>query len=128
MSGHTIKNLREVEDSAVKFGFSPDLEARFAREALGFEHHGLSLQGLAPGKRQPFAHRHGRDEEVYVVVEGGGRVLVGDEVAEVRRWDAIRVAPRTVRAFEAGPDGITLLAFGAHGIGDAEQVPADWPD
>ena len=128
MSGHTIKNLLEVEDSAAKFGFSPDMEARFARKDLGFEDHGISYQRLAPGVKQPFAHRHGDAEEVYVVVAGSGRVKVGDEIADVRQWDAIRVAPQTVRAFAAGPDGITFLAFGAHGTGDAEQLPAEWPD
>jgi uncharacterized cupin superfamily protein len=127
-SGHTIKNLLEVEDSAAKYGFSPAMEARFARKELGFEHHGLSYQRLAPGEKQPFAHRHGEAEEVYVVVAGSGRVKVGDEIAEVRQWDAIRVAPQTVRAFAGGPDGITYLAFGAHGTGDTEQLPAEWPD
>ena len=128
MSGHTIKNLREVEDSAVKFGFSPDMEARFARKDLEFEDHGLSFQRLAPNVKQPFAHRHVDAEEVYVIVEGSGRVKLDDEIAELRQWDAIRVAPQTVRAFAAGPDGITLLAFGAHGLTDAEQLPADWPE
>jgi uncharacterized cupin superfamily protein len=127
-SGHTIKNLLEVEDSAAKFGFSPDMEARFARKDLGFEDHGISYQRLAPGVKQPFAHRHGDAEEVYVVVAGSGRVKVGGEITDIRQWDAIRVAPQTVRAFAAGPDGITFLAFGAHGTGDAEQLPAEWPD
>ena len=128
MSSHTIKNLLDVEDSAAKFGFSPAMEARFAREQLGFEDHGISYQRLAPGEKQPFAHRHGDAEEVYVVVAGSGRVKVGDEIAEIGQWDAIRVAPETVRAFAAGPDGITFLAFGAHGTGDAEQLPAEWPE
>jgi mannose-6-phosphate isomerase-like protein (cupin superfamily) len=128
MSGHTIKNLLDVEDSAAKFGFSPDMEARFARKDLGFEDHGISYQRLAPGVKQPFAHRHGDAEEVYVVVAGSGRVKVGGEITDIRQWDAIRVAPQTVRAFAAGPDGITFLAFGAHGTGDAEQLPAEWPD
>jgi hypothetical protein len=103
MSGHTIKNLLDVEDSAAKFGFSPDMEARFARKDLGFEDHGISYQRLAPGVKQPFAHRHGDAEEVYVVVAGSGRVKVGGEITDIRQWDAIRVAPQTVRAFAARP-------------------------
>jgi len=128
MSGYTIKNLLDVEDSAVKFGFAPAMEARFAREDLGFEKHGLSLQRLAPNERQAFAHRHGEAEEVYVVVEGSGRVLLDGDVVEVRRWDAIRVAPGTVRSFAAGPEGIGYLAFGGHGLGDTEQLPPEWPE
>jgi hypothetical protein len=39
--------------------------------------------------------------------------------------DALRVAPGVVRAFEAGPDGIELLAFGPRHAGDGEII-ADW--
>jgi quercetin dioxygenase-like cupin family protein len=67
------------------------------------------------------------DEEVYVVLEGSGRVAVDDEVKEVRRLDAIRVAPGSVRAFEAGPEGLEFLAIGSHHAGDAELIPGFWP-
>jgi uncharacterized cupin superfamily protein len=126
MSGYTIKSLKEVEDQAVRFGHSPDLEARFPLDDLGGEQVGISYQRLAPGVRQPFAHRHGRDEEIYVVVEGSGQVRLDGETADLTRWDAVRVAPETVRAFEAGPDGLTLLAIGPYGTGDAQVLPADW--
>ncbi len=126
MSGYTIKSLKEVEDQAVKFGHSPDLEARFPREDLGGEQVGISYQRLAPGVRQPFAHRHGRDEEIYVVVEGSGQVRLDGETADLVRWDAVRVAPETVRSFAAGPEGLTLLAIGPYGSGDAQIQPADW--
>jgi uncharacterized cupin superfamily protein len=128
MTPHTIKNLKEVEDQAVKFGLSPDLEARFARGDLGCEGIGISYQRLAPGVRAPFSHRHRRDEEIYVVISGTGQMMLGDELVEVGPWDAIRVAPETVRAFAAGPDGIELIAFGTHTADDAEQLPPDWPD
>ena len=128
MPGYGIKNLKEVEDQAVKFGLSPQLESRFARDDLGCERTGLSYQRLAPGARQPFAHRHGEQEELYVVVGGGGRVTLDGETVEIRRWDAIRVAPETVRAFAAGPEGLEILAFGSHGTGDAELQPAPWAD
>jgi mannose-6-phosphate isomerase-like protein (cupin superfamily) len=128
MSGYTIKNLKDVEDAAVKFGLSPAMESRFARRDLGLEQVGLSYQRLAPDARQPFSHRHEQQEEVYVVTDGAGRVKVGDEVVELRRWDAVRVAPGTVRTFAAGPEGLELLAFGggAGGMGDAEQLPDAW--
>jgi uncharacterized cupin superfamily protein len=128
VAGYAIANLKTVEDSAVAGGFSPALEARFARVALGCEQTGISYQRLAPGERSPFFHRHGRDEEVYVVVSGSGRVRVGDDVAEVRRWDAVRVAPETVRGFAAGPDGLEFLAFGTHTDSDAQVVPAGGAD
>ena len=127
MPGYAVRNLKEVEDSAVKFGLSPQMESRFARQVLGAETLGLSYQRLAPNMRQPFGHRHSRQEEVYVILSGGGRVSLDDDVVEVRAWDAVRVAPETTRAFEAGPAGLELLAFGAHtDSGDVESVQGFW--
>jgi len=127
MTGYTIRNLKEVEDSAVKFGLSPQMESRFARTDLGAETLGLSYQRLAPSVRQPFGHRHGHQEEVYVVLSGGGRVSFDNEVVELRPWDAVRVAAETTRCFEAGPDGLELLAFGAHTVStDVETVQGFW--
>ncbi len=128
MPGYAITNLREVEDSAPKFGLSPTLEARFPRDALGFERIGLSHQRLAPNARQPFGHRHGQQEEVYVVVGGSGRVNLDGDLHELRAWDAVRVAPGTTRCFEAGPDGLEYLAFGMStgGVGDVESLPGWW--
>jgi uncharacterized cupin superfamily protein len=126
MSGYTVSNLKEVEDSAVAFGLSPDLEARFARDALGCEQTGLSYQRLAPGARSTFSHRHAADEEIYVVLSGGGSVRLDDDDVGVGRWDAVRVAPGTARSFAAGPDGLELLAFGTHRPDDVEMLPAPW--
>jgi uncharacterized cupin superfamily protein len=128
MPGFTKKNLRDdVDDQAAKHGFGPAFESRFPREGLGAEQTGLSFQRLAPGSRTPFAHRHEQAEEIYVVVGGGGRVLLGDEVVELRRLDAVRVEPATVRAFEAGDEGLEILVFGPHVAGDAAVQPAAWP-
>jgi hypothetical protein len=113
MSDYTIVNLREVEDSAPKFGLPPNLQARFPKHQLGCRIGAVSLMRLAPNSRSPFGHRHADQEGLYVIVDGGGRVKLGDEVVEVGRWDAIRVAPATTRAFEAGPDGLEYLAYGA---------------
>jgi mannose-6-phosphate isomerase-like protein (cupin superfamily) len=131
MSGFTVVNLRELEDSAPKFGHT-DHAARFARGALELEKTGLSLQKLPPGGRGPFAHTHADQEEIYVIVAGGGRVKAGDEIADVRQWDAIRVAPVVTRMFEAGDAGLEFVAFGAPstgGMGDAELVDGSefWP-
>jgi mannose-6-phosphate isomerase-like protein (cupin superfamily) len=130
MAGYTIKNLKEVEDSAPKFGMSPSLEARFARGEVGADQLGLSYQRLAPSSRMPFGHRHNEEEEVYVVVGGSGRVKLDDEIADVRQWDAVRVAPGTMRCFEGGPEGIEFVAFGARGLGndDVEMTPNWWSD
>lgn len=124
----TVKNLREAEDLAVKHGFSETQEARFPRGDLDAETTGLAYLVLRPGKRQPFAHRHNEAEEIYVVLSGGGRVRLDDEVLEVGAMDAIRIAPQVTRAFEAGEDGLELLVFGPRHDGDAEMVPDFWSD
>src|ERR687895_928870 len=126
VSGYTIKNLREdVEDVAVKHDLSPNLEARFAQRDLGSEQVGVSYQRLAPDFKQPFAHHHGEHEELYVVVGGGGRMRLGDELVELRRWDAVRVSPGTVRSLAAGPEGLEVLAIGPASSGDAKTAPPD---
>jgi uncharacterized cupin superfamily protein len=127
MADYTIRNLREVEDQAAKHGFGPAFQARFAREELGCEQHGLSLQRLAPGARSPFAHRHEKHEEIYVVVAGSGQVRLDDEIHDVRLLDAIRIAPPTVRAFTAGPQGLEVLVFGPRGGRDAQVHQPAWP-
>jgi len=127
MSDFTIENLRGVEDSAPKFGFDEIQEARFARGALDADATGLSYHRLKPGKRQGFGHRHVDAEEVYVVLSGSGRIRLGDEIREITALDAIRVAPDVVRAFEGGPDGLELIAFGPHHDGDGELLPDFWP-
>jgi mannose-6-phosphate isomerase-like protein (cupin superfamily) len=128
MSDYQIKNLREVEDMAVKHSFSDTQQARFPRQDLGAESTGLSYHVVRPGKRQAFAHRHQEAEEVNVVLSGSGRVKLDDEVVEIGTMDAIRIAPKVTRAFEAGPDGLELLVFGPHYEGDSEMVQDFWGD
>jgi mannose-6-phosphate isomerase-like protein (cupin superfamily) len=77
---------------------------------------------VKPGKRHAFAHRHKEAEEIYFVVSGSGRVKLDDQVEEVGEFDAIRVGPSVTRAFEAGDEGLELLAFSPRAQGDAEIV------
>lgn len=120
------KNLREVEDMAVRFGLSASQEARFPREDLGAEQTGLSYLTIKPGKREAFAHRHRSAEELYVVMEGSGRVKLDAELTELNVLDTVRVSPGVARCFEAGPDGLTVLIFGPHVESDSEQVEDFW--
>ncbi len=130
MSNYTKKNLRtDVENQAPKFDMPSEMEARFARGPLGGETLGLSLLTLAPGFRIPFGHKHEGQEEVYVVVRGSARIKVEDEVVEVGEWEAIRFDKNTMRAVEAGPEGVEYLAFGAgDDPSDAEMAPNWWSD
>lgn len=113
---------------AVKFGLSPNVEARFGRSATDAKQGGFSYQKLAPDFRQPFGHRHEGQEEFYVVLAGSGSVMLENEVRTLRQWDVVRVAPKVARGFEAGPDGLEFLAFGAGETGDAEMLESFWED
>jgi mannose-6-phosphate isomerase-like protein (cupin superfamily) len=125
---YTLKRLTDVEDSAPKFGFSEVQEARFANDDLETEHTGVSHHRVKAGERQAFAHRHDNAEEVYVVLSGSGRVKLDDEILDIETLDAIRVAPGVTRKFEAGSDGIELLAFGPRHEGDGELIKDWWTD
>ncbi|HEY5317232.1 MAG TPA: antibiotic biosynthesis monooxygenase [Solirubrobacteraceae bacterium] len=127
-TGYTIVNLESVEDMAVKYGISELGEARFARGDLGALDTGLSHQRLRPHRRQGFGHRHQRAEEIYLVLEGSGRVRIDDEIHEIGKLDAVRVAPGSMRAFEAGPEGLELIVVGPHFTGDGEMFPEFWPN
>ena len=125
---YAIVNIKELEDMAVKFGLSPNVEARFGRSATGAQQGGFSYQKLAPNFRQPFGHRHEDQEEFYVVLSGGGSITLEDETLPLKQWDVVRVAPKVARAFEAGPDGLELLVFGAGDSSDAEMLESFWED
>ena len=130
MGDYTIVNLREVEDQAPRFGYSPSLESRFARVPLQLEKSGISYFRVAPGFRMPFGHSHAEQEEIYVVLSGSVRAKLEDEVVELGPLDALRVPGELTRGLEGGPEGAEIIAFGAPNTNnaDAEMVMDWWTD
>ena len=128
MPNYTVKNLKQVENMAEQFGMSDGLEARFARGPLELENFGLSYQRLEPNFRMPFGHKHGEQEEVYVVLSGSARLKLDDEIVDLQQWDAIRVPGEVTRNFEGGPDGAEVLAIGAPIAKDTEMLQGWWAD
>lgn len=128
MSRYATVNLLEVEDSIGER--APGIEGRFGRKHLDSRDLGVSLFHYEANLRSPMAHSHREQEEAYVVVAGSGRVLLDDEAHELRQWDVVRVAPEVVRAFEAGPEGLDIIAVGGPKPEDGDGVisPATWPD
>ncbi|HTU30392.1 MAG TPA: cupin domain-containing protein [Solirubrobacteraceae bacterium] len=120
------KNMRDVEDSAAKYGLSASQEARFPREDLGAEQTGFNYLTIKPEQREAFAHRHRSAEEIYLVLEGSGRVKLDGELVDLEPQDAVRVSPGVARCFEAGPDGLTVVVFGPRVESDGETVEDFW--
>jgi quinol monooxygenase YgiN/mannose-6-phosphate isomerase-like protein (cupin superfamily) len=127
-TGFTHLRLEDVEDMAPRFGYEHQGEARFPTRPLQARCTGISHQRLRPGVRQAFGHRHRHAEEVVVVLAGSGQVKIDDEVRDVASLDAIRLAPGSARAFQAGPDGLDFLIFGPRHNGDGVIERDFWPE
>jgi hypothetical protein len=127
MSDYAIVNLLDIDD-AVK-GRVEGLEGRFSRKFLGSRDLGGEPLEVRAEHAHPRRPQPSREEEAYVVVSGSGRVRLDDEVRDIRLWDVVRVAPEVVRAFEAGPEGLELIAVGGPKPegGDGVQSDAPWP-
>jgi mannose-6-phosphate isomerase-like protein (cupin superfamily) len=127
MSSYTVVNLLELDDSVGDR--APEIEGRFGRTKLESRDIGVSHFRYQPGYQSAGGHRHREQEEVYVVVAGSGRILLDGEVVELKPWDTVRVAPTTVRAFAAGPDGLDVIAIGGPKPegGDGERADISWP-
>ena len=114
--------LRDVSPPGVR------MQWRFAREALQSPELGVSRFTYEPGARMPWGHRHRMQEEAYVVVAGAGRAKLDGEVVELSAGEVLRVAPRVVRSFEAGPDGLDVICIGGRKPkgGDTERFEDFW--
>ncbi|HEY2536075.1 MAG TPA: hypothetical protein VGI24_03720 [Solirubrobacteraceae bacterium] len=121
-------NLMDIENAVGDR--APGVEGRFARKHLDSRDLGVSRFRYDANVRSPTAHSHREQEEAYVVVAGSGRMLLDGEVQELRQWDVVRVAPEVVRAFEAGPEGLDIIAVGGPKPADGDGVmgAAAWPD
>ena len=88
--------------------------------ALELEGPALGLIALPAGEGYTFTHSHERQEEVYVVLEGAGTLLLDGEEHRIERGDLVRVSASTRRAlFSKGPGRLFVLCAGG--------VPAGYP-
>lgn len=110
----------------------PGGEDRFQRlrAELGVESFGLNLIRLRPRQRGRI-HRHTRQEEVYLVLEGTLTLEVEREPRELGRGELARVAPEVRRRLSnRGDVPVLVLAIGgaeAHEGRDGEAF-GDWDD
>lgn len=83
------------------------------------------LRDRGPGRRSAVRHCHSHDDELFVVLEGAGTLLLGDEHHAVRPGSIVARPPATgiAHAFEAGADGVVVLAYGTREAGDMCWYP-----
>jgi mannose-6-phosphate isomerase-like protein (cupin superfamily) len=119
-----------MEEGIARTRFDPDAPERFVslRRELGVTSFGMNQIVLAPRQRGRI-HRHGRQEEVYFVLEGTLTLLVEGEEHVLERGELVRVAPAVRRQLvNRGPERLMLLALGGANehVGRDGEAWEDW--
>jgi len=132
-SSHTAcKHAGAMEDGTARARLDPDIGERFLplRRQLGVSSFGMNQIILEPGQRGRI-HRHTRQEEVYLVLEGNLTLMLEGEPTELGDGELIRVAPQVRRQLvNRGPGRVVMLALGGaleHQGRDGEAFGA-WSD
>jgi quercetin dioxygenase-like cupin family protein len=107
--GYTIKSVDDFEMMEGSGGAT----WRLARKTLGAEAFGFNVVDIAPGGEIP-AHDHAGDdqEEVFIILDGLGTIVTGDEVHEAPAGTYCRFAPdvqRTIRNESDAPVRALLI-------------------
>ncbi len=119
-----------METGVAFAALDPDAPDRFTplRRMLGVSSFGFNQILLRPGQRGRI-HRHARQEEVYIVLEGMLTLLVEGEERELRRGQLARVAPQLRRQLvNRRGEPLLLLALGGSGEHEGRDGEAftDW--
>ena len=70
-------------------------------------------------------HCHSAEEELFVILDGSGTCILGDDEHDVRSGHVHLPAGRhrVAHALRAGPDGMTFLAYGTRDPNDMAYYP-----
>jgi uncharacterized cupin superfamily protein len=100
--------------------------------AAGSVRTGLRYNTVSAGKLNCPPHWHGNEHELFVVLEGGGELLLYDNHGEIAETHALRAGHcvarpgpgrRLAHALRGGPDGMTYLAYGMRDRGEIVYYP-----
>jgi uncharacterized cupin superfamily protein len=115
----TIVNVRDVEPVET---VRPRIHRtrRNLGKAVGSVTIGLQHVEVAPGKQSVPLHCHSLEEEIFVVLDGDGVLLLDAEETPVRPGHVVSRPPDTgvSHAFRGGAGGLTYLAYGTREPGD----------
>jgi uncharacterized cupin superfamily protein len=116
-----IVALEDAEPEVMDKGRYAD-SSRGLGLAAGSLRTGLNHAVMAAGKWSCPPHWHASENELFVVLEGGGDLLLFDNRGELVEEHALRVGhcvarpgpsrPKLAHALRGGPEGITYLAYG----------------
>ena len=121
-----------MEEGTARARLDRDYGDRFLplRRQLGVTSFGMNQVVLQPGQRGRI-HRHERQEEVYLVLEGRLTIVIESDPTELAEGELIRVAPGLRRQLvNYGPGRVVLLALGgaAEHQGRDGEAFASWDD
>lgn len=121
-----------MENGTSRAKLDADTAERFValRRELEVSSFGINQLVLQPGQRGRI-HRHRRQEEVYLVLEGTLTLAIEGEESDLREGELIRVAPSVRRQLiNRGPSRVVLLALGGDGEhhGRDGEAFASWED
>ena len=121
-----------MEEGVTRARLEPASKDRFLtlRRELGVTTFGINQMALQPGQRGRI-HRHQRQEEVYLVLEGTLTLIVEGQTSDVGEGELVRVAPSVRRQLvNRGPERLVLLAVGGEGEhhGRDGEAFASWDD
>ena len=119
-----VVRLEDVEPELLDRGEFGD-SSRELGAAGGSVETGLNHSDIPPGKLNCPVHCHASEEEVFVVLEGDGVCILGEEEHAVRAGSVVARPPRTRvgHAFRAGTGGMKLLAYGTREPNDIAWYP-----
>jgi len=128
MSDYSIVDADEVKD-AYADGDVPG-EFRALTDALGAEQVAVTLIRVPPHSdfEQGTGHRHGQQEELYIVTRGTLTMRFDEEVREVPAGSVARIAPATVRSHRnLGEEPVEMWAVSRKiEESDSEKVEDFW--
>ena len=119
-----IVNVADVEVGEMR-KTTVESDWRNLGRAAGSERTSVNHVRVLPSKLGCPPHCHAVDEEIFVVLEGEGVLLLGDEEHAVRAGHVVArpAGTRVAHAFRAGDAGLTYLAYGTRGPNDTVYYP-----
>jgi uncharacterized cupin superfamily protein len=120
-----VPDLEPVERDGATVG----RRVRYPGREAGSDRTGIRHSEVFPGKLNAPPHCHSAEEEIFVVLEGDGHLLLWEEDAvsehPVHAGSVVVRPPSSgvAHAFRGGADGMTLLMYGTREPGEVVYYP-----